>query len=656
MDISDTVEILPYVGSSYAKKLERLGISRVIDLLYHIPRRYIDFSKHIDIAEASPGELVSIRGEVSYLKNQYTKSGKKIQIGEIKDSSGKITVVWFNQPFLTRTIYPGDVLSLAGKIEWFGRLKALISPEYEKAGTKLHTERLVPIYPLTSGISSKWLRGRIKKAIELYLPAINDPLSREIRKSASLLNLKQAILSVHYPKSLKNAEDGRKRLAFDELLSLQLAGQKRKNEWQKSNAAKILKIDNGGIKQFIKSFPFNLTASQKIAVREILKDLTLQKPMNRLLEGDVGSGKTVVAAIASFASFSNGYQTIIMAPTQILAEQHYHTFRRLFGRYKAKLALITSQKHISLQKDADIICGTHALLENKTILGRTALVIIDEQHKFGVSQRETLIKKAKGKSYAPHFLTMTATPIPRTVALTLYGEQDLSVLTDMPQGRIPPITWIVPPEKRESAYNWIKERINKDKTQVFVVCPLIEESTGETFSEVKAVKPEFEKLSAIFSNYNVSLLHGKIRKKDKIISDFRLRKTDILVTTPVVEVGIDIPNANIIVIEAADRFGLAQLHQLRGRTGRGNKKSYCLLFPGTTSVKSLERLNALKKEASGFKLAEIDLALRGPGEIFGTKQSGIPELKIARWTDIALIKKSREIAIKMAQSEKGNSY
>jgi ATP-dependent DNA helicase RecG len=251
---------------------------------------------------------------------------------------------------------------------------------------------------------------------------------------------------------------------------------------------------------------------------------------------------------------------------------------------------------------------------------------------------------------------MTATPIPRTVALTLYGEQDLSVLTDMPQGRIPPITWIVPPEKRESAYNWIKERINKDKTQVFVVCPLIEESTGETFSEVKAVKPEFEKLSAIFSNYNVSLLHGKIRKKDKIISDFRLRKTDILVTTPVVEVGIDIPNANIIVIEAADRFGLAQLHQLRGRTGRGNKKSYCLLFPGTTSVKSLERLNALKKEASGFKLAEIDLALRGPGEIFGTKQSGIPELKIARWTDIALIKKSREIAIKMAQSEKGNSY
>ena len=361
--------------------------------------------------------------------------------------------------------------------------------------------------------------------------------------------------------------------------------------------------------------------------------------MNRLLEGDVGSGKTVVAAVASFAVFLNGFQTIIMAPTQILASQHYETFKKLLTSFGVRISLITSDIKKSDLGRNDVFIGTHSLIHNKVSFDKVGLVVIDEQHRFGVEQRKHLVKK----SGTPHTLTMTATPIPRTVALTSYGDLDLSVLTEMPKGRLKVTTWFVPETKRKGAYEWIKSRIKDHKSQVFIVCPLIEDSEFETMADVKSVTTEFEKLKKIFGGLKLGLLHGRLKPNEKaqILKDFRSGKTDILVTTPVVEVGLDIPNATIMVIEAAERFGLAQLHQLRGRVGRSEKKSYCLLF---SNIKYSKRLRAMEKMHSGFELAELDLKIRGPGEIFGTAQSGFPELKVASWSNYPLIKKAKDIA------------
>jgi ATP-dependent DNA helicase RecG len=361
--------------------------------------------------------------------------------------------------------------------------------------------------------------------------------------------------------------------------------------------------------------------------------------MNRLLEGDVGSGKTVVAAAAAFAVFLNGYQTIVMAPTQILATQHYETFKKLLTPFGVRVSLTTSDVKKSELGRNDVFIGTHALLNGKINFDKVGLVVIDEQHRFGVEQRKHLIKK----SGTPHVLTMTATPIPRTIALTSYGDLDLSVLTEMPLGRLKVTTWVVPETKREGAYGWIKSQILKSKSQVFIVCPLIEDSETETLADVKSVTSEFEKLKKIFVGYKLGLLHGRMKptEKTKVLGGFRSRRIDILVTTPVVEVGIDIPNATVMVIEAAERFGLAQLHQLRGRVGRGDKKSYCLLF---ANIKYSKRLRAMEKMHSGFELAELDLQLRGPGEIFGTAQSGFPELKVASWNNYPLIKKAKDVA------------
>ena len=646
MEITNSVGTLPYVGPSYEKKLNKLGITTVKELLYHVPHRYIDFSKDIPISQTKVGDIVTIKGKVGFLKNQYTRSGRKIQMGEVEDSSGKILVIWFNQPFLVRNIFPGERLSLAGKIDWFGRSKALISPMFEKENLSIHTGRIVPIYPETSGLSSKWLRGRIKYIYDNYQNQITETLPKNILDEVKLAKFPEAIKFIHFPQNMSQAEEGRKRLAFDELLTLQLSSLKRRKEWQKKQVINRLKISNQEVEGFISTLPFILTDSQKKVLEEIKIDLSKKNPMNRLLEGDVGSGKTVIAAISTFIAFSNGFQSVIMAPTQILAEQHYQTFSKLFKKYKARISLITSIKQTTQIGRSDIIIGTHSLIQDKVNFDQVAFVVIDEQHKFGVSQRDKLITKTKGKEVAPHLLVMTATPIPRTVALTLYGDQDLSVITEMPKGRIPPTTWVVPQEKRAGAYVWIKNLITREKAQAFVICPLIDKSGSEILSEVKAVKSEFLSLKKIFKGIKLDILHGKIKDKNSIIDKFRKGKTDILISTPVVEVGMDIPNASIMLIEDADRFGLAQLHQLRGRIGRGLKKSYCLLFSESTSKKTELRLSALKKETSGFKLAEIDLTLRGPGEIFGLKQSGLPELTIARWQDINLIKKAKSVAKK----------
>lgn len=647
----DSVQNLPFVGPSYAKRLEKLEITSIKNLLEHVPHRYLDFSLTSDINRVQVGETVTVKGQIISFKNQYTRSGRAMQILTVGDKTGSLEAIWFNQPFLAGTMRVGQTISLGGKLDFFGRKVAMLSPEYEieKQGiASIHTGRLIPIYPETAGISSKWLRRIIHSAFEKYSDDFEEFLPNEILKKYSIIEYKKAIKNIHYPESSSEAEIGKKRLAFNELLMLHLANIKRKKLWQKHELANKLTIDVKTIDKFVEDLPFKLTSSQEKTLNEILKDLAADTPMNRLLEGDVGSGKTVVAAIAAFASFSNGLQSVIMAPTQILATQHFNTLNRIFDKYKIRISLVTSQKKDINIGSTDIFVGTHALIYDKLDFSKVGLIVIDEQHRFGVEQRTLLVKKTKKKSIVPHVLTMTATPIPRTVALTLFGDLELSTLTELPKGRQEITTWIVPPAKRDSGYKWVYDKIKKEKTQAFVVCPLIEESDKETMAEVKAATAEFEKIKTMFPKLEVGLLHGKmkVKEKDKVIEDFRKGIIEMLVATPVIEVGVDIPRATIMIIEAADRFGLAQLHQLRGRVGRGDKKSFCLLMSESDKPKTQSRLEALTKSHSGFELAELDLTMRGPGEIFGTSQSGFPELKVANWSDIELIKQTKDVAEK----------
>ncbi len=647
-NLESTISEMPGVGPFYSKKFHKLGITTLESLFYHVPHRYVDYSKIEVIKNLRAGEIVTIHAKVNSITNIFSKRGVRMQIGSVEDSTGKLTVVWFNQPYLIKTLYPGRLTSLSGKVGFFNRKLCLSSPDFEILSSEdsetTHTGRLLPIYPETEGLSSKLIRTKIREAftntlIEEYLP------DRQLRQS-HLAPVREAIRMVHFPKSLKETEDGKRRLAFNELLFMHLKSLYRKSEWKKNRPTYKLKIDRTLINQFIKVLPFKLTASQLKAIDEVMDDMSGTYPMNRLLEGDVGSGKTVVAAAGAFAAFLNGYQTLIMAPTQILAEQHFVTLLALFKPFNVRISLITaSVKKIELGR-SDIVIGTHTLIHKKHTFEKVALVVIDEQHKFGVEQRTHLVKKTGKKSIVPHVLTMTATPIPRTIALTSYGDLDLSVLTESPAGRQKITTWVVPETKRQGAHSWIEAKVVKDKSQIFWICPLIDESEKETMEGIKAVTKEFTELKKIFPKLKLGLLHGRLKtaEKNEILHDFRKGNVDILVSTPVVEVGIDIPNAGVMVIEAAERFGLAALHQLRGRVGRGRKKSYCLLFSNIKSGGAFKRLKAMEKMHSGFELAELDLKLRGPGEIFGTLQSGFSELKVASWGNFELIKETKETA------------
>jgi len=652
MNLTSKITELPKVGPILSRKFEKLNIKTIEDLFYHVPSRYMDYSLVTTINKLHPDETATIHAKIISIKNIYSKRGLKMQIGSVEDATGKIAVVWFNQPFLVKTLYPGRQVSLSGRIGFFGRKLCMTSPDYELLGEiekpTVHTGRLVPIYPETSGLSSKWIRTLVLSAFSSLSLDSSDFLPEKVLKRLELVNLKDAIRKVHFPKNLKEAGEGIERLAFNELLNLELISLHRKINWKKNLVANKLIINKSEVNKFLGSLPFKLTNSQDTATAEILADLAKDYPMNRLLEGDVGSGKTVVAAAASFAVFLNGFQTIIMAPTQILALQHYQTFKKLLTPFGVRISLITSDVKKTDLGRQDVFIGTHSLIHNKVNFDRVGLVVIDEQHRFGVEQRKHLVKK----SGTPHVLTMTATPIPRTVALTSYGDLDLSVLTEMPEGRQKVTTWFIPETKREGAYGWIKSQIKNNKSQAFVVCPLIEDSEFETMADVKSVTTEYEKLKKTFGGLKLGLLHGRLKpaEKGRVLSDFRARRTDMLVTTPVVEVGLDIPNATIMVIEAAERFGLAQLHQLRGRVGRGSEKSYCLLF---SNIKYSKRLRAMEKMHSGFELAELDLTLRGPGEIFGTAQSGFPELKVASWNNYALIKKAKDTARDIVNNPSG---
>lgn len=655
MDLEDPITKLPSIGYHYASILQRIGIKTISDLLYHIPYRYLDFTKKAEIKKAKVNEIVTISGKIIEIKNTYTKRGMTLQNAIVADKTGAINIIWFNQPFLTQNIKKGEEYSFAGKITLFKGKKTMLSPEYERVKTekKIHTGRLVPLYSTTKGLSEKWLRNKIKLALDIYQNQIEEKLPKPTLEKLGYPEINKAYTFVHFPKNEKEAKAGRERLAFEEFLKLQITSLAKKINWQKRNSSHPLESKPEILKLFKSLLPFELTTSQERSIKEIAYDLKNGHPMNRLLEGDVGSGKTVVAAFASFVAFKNKKKSVLMAPTEILAKQHYKTFQKMFSQTKIKIGLATSSEKKDIET-ADIIIGTHSLIDKSVNFENIALVIIDEQHKFGVKQRAKLVEKTRKEKKKPHILTMTATPIPRTIALTAYGNLDLSLLDEMPKGKRDVVTWIVPEEKRLKAYDWIKEKIKNEKDQVFIICPLIEESEKESMQQIKAAQSEYKKIKEIFKGFKVALLHGKLKSKEKetIIKDYQEEKIDILISTPVVEVGIDIPNANIMIIEAAERFGLAQLHQLRGRVGRGKKRGYCLLFSENHSQKVYKRLEALKKESSGFKLAEIDLKLRGPGEIWGIRQHGFPELKAGSWSDFEIIKKAREVAEEIFKDRK----
>ncbi len=633
----------------YASRLEKLGIKTLEDFLYHIPFRYEDYSIISKIGQVQAGETVTIQGTITEIKNEHTKNWKKLQKAKIKDETGEMEVIWFNQPFLVNVIHVGDKISLSGKIGWFTHKLVMQSPVYEIINNEnhtIHTGRFVPMYPETRGVSSKWLRRQIYKIIYEHKHNLLEYIPYSIIDKLNLMRFCEAIEQIHFPKSLDYAKKARYCLSFIELLLVQLSALQKRIEWEQQTLGKTFSIAKfkKRIEEFWKKLPFELTNAQKRAVREIFQDLAGKKPMNRLLEGDVGSGKTVVSAITMYLSYLNGCQSLVMAPTQILANQHYNTISKLLSPFGVKVGLITGSSKNKIIPNIDIFIGTHTLLYRQIDIKNLGLVVIDEQQRFGVEQRGII--RSKGKN--PHLLTMTATPIPRTVALTIYGNLDLSYLDEMPKGRKHIKTWLVPLEKRNGAYEWIIKQVAEFKNQVFIICPFIEES--ESMKTIKAATKEYDYLkNTVFKKLTLGLIHGKLKtkEKDNVLSKFREGKIDILVATPVVEVGIDIPNAAIIVIEGAERFGLAQLHQLRGRVGRGAKQSYCLLFTESKSEQVLNRLKAMETLHVGSQLAELDLKLRGPGEVYGTMQHGKPMLKIANFEDPMLIQKTRSEAEKI---------
>lgn len=690
INLKTPVAELTRVGKTTAKQMEKLGIKTINDLLTHYPFRYDDYSNILNIKELKTAKTGTIRAKINFIAN-HRSFKKKMIITEaiVSDQTDSIKVIWFNQPFLTKFLKTGSLLYLAGKIDYddyYGL--QLTNPSYELCQEKIpiHTGRLVPIYPSTAKLTQKQIRFLIRQAI-LLTQKIEDWLPREIRIKNNLINLSFALEQIHFPQNKKWLEKAAERLKFDELFLLQIKGQIIRKKIRNCQAP-IIKFNLKQTQKFVQNLPFKLTNAQRKASWEIINDLEKSTPMNRLLEGEVGSGKTVVATIGILNALLSGYQVAYMAPTEILADQHFKTISELLKLYNFKIALLTRgqrktnfkekiKKALILKllasKKIGLIIGTHSLIQEKIKFDNLGLVIIDEQHRFGVSQRAALLSDTKNTNtlecnsrisshLIPHFLSMTATPIPRSMALTLYNDLDLSIIDQLPINRKKIITKIIPSEEADKMYLFIKQEIKKGR-QVFVICPLIDPSDK---LGVKSVKEEYKKLSEkIFPDFRIALLHGKMKseQKEKIISAFAKsynksyknlggNKIDILISTTVVEVGIDVPNASVMIIEGAERFGLAQLYQLRGRVGRGEYQSYCFLLMESGGEAAKKRLQALLSAKNGFELAEKDLELRGPGELFGVEQAGFfSDFKIAKFSDTKIIKQSRE-AIKQIFEQK----
>ncbi len=675
--IDSPITVIRGISSSLATKFNKLGVKTVRDLLYFFPHRHLDYSQKKSISQLTEGAEETIIANV-WQTQEIRLGGRRSTEAIVGDETGNVRVVWFNNPYLAKKLPTNTRVVLSGRVSLFNGRHVFESPEWELAEDKelVHTGRLIPLYPLTQGLRPRQVRKLMKEVVDQWAWQMEDFLPSELKERNNLLELPQAVSQAHYPNDNSARDKARVRLAFDELFILQLGVLSKKHDWKEGQPGSPFSTETSVLNTFLESLPFELTAAQHRVLKEILADLQEPQPMSRLLQGEVGSGKTVVATTALLMAVASGYQGAFMVPTEILAEQHFTNISELLSRaghqeegegylhsYSGLLpqpitvALLIGDINQTTKRELqqrihngtiDIVIGTHALIQKGIEFHRLGLAVVDEQHRFGVDQRSAL----RQKGFSPHVLVMTATPIPRTLALTLYGDLDLSVIDQLPPGRQVVKTKWLEPAQRGSAYAFISRQVAGGR-QAFIICPLVEESEA---IQAKAAVAEYERLSQeVFSELRLGLLHGRMSaaEKDEVMRHFRSGEIHILVSTPVVEVGIDVPNATVTLIESADRFGLSQLHQFRGRVGRGQEQSYCMLLAQNPSIVAKERLDIIENIQDGFVLAEEDLKLRGPGEFFGTRQSGLPDLRMAKLSDIALLELARSEAEKLFEKDKG---
>ena len=676
LSLNSSITVVRGISEIMAKKFGKLGVNTVRDLLYFFPARHFDYSQRKTISQLTEGKETTIVANVweskiktGWLGKRPSRSSEAI----VGDETGNVRVVWFNNPYVVKSLPVNARIMISGRVGLFNGQHVFQSPEWELLEDKelIHTGRLVPLYHLTAGLGSRQVRKLVKAVVDEWSVQVQDFLPPDLRERRQLLGLSQALSQAHFPDDETCRDRARVRLAFDELLLLQLGVLAKKRDWQESQPGHPFTINQTVMSKFIKSLPFVLTAAQTRVLKELLADLEKGRPMSRLLQGEVGSGKTVVAAAALLMAVANGYQGALMAPTEILAGQHFSTISQLFSRVGRReessvdsvcrysgilprpitVAVLTGDiaaaKKRELQKlikngGIDIVIGTHALIQKDVGFHKLGLAVVDEQHRFGVTQRSAL----RQQGFNPHMLVMTATPIPRTLALTLFGDLDLSVIDELPPGRQVVKTKWLKPEQRQSAYAFINKQVAAGR-QAFIICPLVEESEAV---QAKAAVAEYERLSSqVFPGLRLGLLHGRMssEEKDGVMKAFYSGELNVLVATPVIEVGIDVPNATVMLVESADRFGLSQLHQFRGRVGRGKEQSYCMLLSENPSEEGQERLKVIEEVHDGFKLAEEDLKLRGPGEFFGTRQSGLPDLRMAKLSDVHILELARAEATRL---------
>ncbi|MGQ9572395.1 MAG: ATP-dependent DNA helicase RecG [Dehalococcoidia bacterium] len=672
--LDSPLSVLRGVSRVTLTRFARLGVYTVRDLLFHLPHRYKDFVNIRPISELAVGEEQTVLATVWSAAETTIGRHRKGTEAIVGDETGTLRVIWWGQRYVARQLRPNARVALSGKVSVYRGQRQMESPEYEflGSGDLIHTGRLVPVYPLTEGLSPRIVRSLVKDALDNFADSVPDPMPPELKERLRLWPVSYALRQIHYPDSLETAEMARRCLAFQELLVIQLGVLERRRAWQESGRAYPLALSRQALEGFLSSLPFTLTAAQRRVLSEVAADIGREVPMSRLLQGDVGSGKTVVATVGLLAAVASGCQAAMMAPTEILAEQHYRTICALLGdgresvlgggtfqppymdrplRVALLIGSLRGNEKAAIQEaiaggEVDIAIGTHALIQEEVAFPRLGLVVVDEQHRFGVMQRAAL--RAKGQS--PHVLVMTATPIPRTLALTVYGDLDISLLDEMPPGRKVVKTIRALPHERDEVYGFVREEVAKGR-QAYIICPLVEESEAIA---AKAAVQEYEHLARhVFPDLRLGLVHGRLpsAEREAQMRAFRDGRLDILVSTAVVEVGIDVPNATIMLVEGADRFGLSQLHQFRGRVGRGEHQSYCILLAENPSEEAQERLSLMETIYDGFRLAEEDLRLRGPGEYFGTRQTGMPDLKVARLSDVDVIERARAEAARLLEMD-----
>ncbi|HPF30753.1 MAG TPA: ATP-dependent DNA helicase RecG [Candidatus Saccharibacteria bacterium] len=652
MNLLSPIDRVKGVGIRNTQAFALAGINTVGDLICFFPRAYEDFSEITMISKINPGK-VTIKAKCEKISTRPVRRGLRITTATLSDESGKIQAIWFNQPYRETQLKSGEEFYFSGNYEFSYNRYQLTNPSAERVSEiPVQTGRILPIYKSIKGLKIPLVR-KILSELKPLISILPETLPEQIISDEKLLSYNQAITKIHFPEKLNDIEKARERLAFEELFQMLLASQLNRSENSKLSGWQIL-FNKSVAENFVKKLPFDLTASQRVASWEIIQDLGKNTPMNRMLQGDVGSGKTVVAGLVACQVANHGFQTALMAPTEVLAKQHANTLESLLKPFNIKIGLLTGSVKGNNRKiiykniangEIDVVVGTHALIQESVTFHKLSFVVIDEQHRFGVNQRQQLLKKSK---FMPHLLTMTATPIPRSLSLTLYGELDISILNELPKNRKPIITKIWSPNSRPQLYKIIDDEI-KSGRQAYVICSLIENNIA---NELKSVQEEFNKLkNSIFKHRRIGLLHGKMKsdEKESVMKIFSEGNIDILVSTTVVEVGVDVPNATIIVIENADRFGLSQLHQLRGRVGRSEYQSYCYLM-NSTSEKPTKRLREIENSNDGFYLAEVDLRLRGPGEIYGRAQHGPLNLQIANLSDTKLISRVQKQAKNFVES------